>query len=505
MNHSVTSHGIRKGPIIRRPQTMTGKKNILLRKSCPPPRTSFSTQNTVRSREQTTSTHKSESRVSYLNDSQCISNREKLASNLENPDFSDISLNDLKKLSAHMKEYQQDRALNEDYVHAREAAQISELIRKELQERNQNDKSHLISANTPANETYLTDFEKQWNEKYQIFDNETEKRRNALLNSQKEEMDAFEKKWSEEMPRRYRKPSNQLLELKQTERNFALSGNFDEAERLHADVENLAKQEAEIIQKRIIRDYQKAKLRLSQRLQEELEKYDSSRQTSRKLIDIEKQKAYEREQRRDNVIKEKQRLAEQNSREKSGKISQEFAANVEHEQTNNIMNILPEIVPPNDPKFIEEDQKRKREKRKQQEEFQRKNAAKTLLEYSNEFSDGEKLNPIESENLNSTKSENLIPIESENLNSSKPENLNSIEQENINSVESEDLNTTEPKKEQDNQCDPSKKVGVLIDSLAKQQSQVENEEFSDEPKKQNFPNEIPMQSCINQMQQNLTK
>lgn len=375
---ALAGQNARKRAVIRRPMTRSSNLN---RKSAPS-QVSYRNSTTApasvcKSRDissMTTSRNKE-----YINDPDCITLRDKL---LENPDFSEVEDEQLKMLMAHLREYSQDMALKEDYEEAAKASSLLEVTRKEQQERNSRIHERELDD---ADKIKREKCEKQWDEKLQNLDEETQAKREAIQNEQNEELDRFEKRWAEDMPRKYRKPSNRLLQLKQIERSLAISGKYDEAKEIHKESEAIAQLEGSQIQNKLITDYRIAREKLMIKFNEDMNLFEKSRAQEREVIECQKRKDLEKFVYREEVQKIKQIESRKGCKERSGVIKPDYGASVIGINQTKMKfrdNVIPPLFAPNDPKFVEEEQRKAREKKRIQDEYQKKNAELTLLDYT---------------------------------------------------------------------------------------------------------------------------
>jgi hypothetical protein len=149
-------------------------------------------------------------------------------------------------------------------------------------------------------------FEVRWEAQYEAFDCETEKKGQKLASDQRLELEGFETLWREQMPNRYRKPSANLLQIKQIERAMAISGQYDRARAMHAEAEKLAAREAEELQANLIRDYRIAKEQLMRTQRAERDKLESDRGRLRTVLDADKKSEETKRKNRRNVIEQRQ-------------------------------------------------------------------------------------------------------------------------------------------------------------------------------------------------------
>jgi hypothetical protein len=313
-----------------------------------------------------------------LDDPSCNSLREKL---YENPSFSDIDDTTIQKLIAHLREFCLDRGLKEDYAEAARASELAEKVRIECQARQTN----VTARDSDGMGLNDEDFEVRWERQYREFDSESERKRLELAERQRDALEKFEQMWRDEMPRRYRKPSAGLLQIKQIERSMAISGQYERARAMHLEGEKLAAREAEELQATLIRDYRIAKEQKVKAQEAERQKLESDRARLRTVLDAGKKMEGDQRSNRLVVVEQRQIEALKAVRERSGTVRPDYGASVSGSVQSKgklLDNVIPPLFAPNDPKFVEEEGKRAREKRRAQLEFQKRNAELALIDYT---------------------------------------------------------------------------------------------------------------------------
>ena len=302
---------------------------------------------------------------------------------LKNISLKNIDIDILNNFSIYIREYTQYLGSISKYDEAEENSKLINIVLEELNQRNLNIEQKNQNENNFQDR--LNSFNKQWNEKIEKFDKDTNNKIEELLKKHKEEIEKFENLWSNEMPRKYRKPSPQLLQLKQIEKSLAKSGDYKRAKVIHQDVENLSIKEMEQAQILLIKDYEISKIRLNKKHEKEIEVLNNSRNHEKSLL----LSNYEQEKlsidNRDFVVKKKKII--------NNKLKNNFLKNNNNNNLlsifipqNNLINeeeiLLPKLLPPNDPDLIEKEKLKKKEIRKKKEEFQKMNANQTLSKFS---------------------------------------------------------------------------------------------------------------------------
>jgi hypothetical protein len=222
---------------------------------------------------------------------------------------------DLLRLLAHLREYSQDQGLQEKYEEALRARDLADKVRATIQSRTPSRAGafdHLTSSSE--------DFEANWAEQFSAFDEKMSKKRYALKLRHQEQMAEFEREWSEAMPRKYRKPSQNLLQLKAMERSLAISGQYNQAKLIHAEADVVATHEAEGLQANLIRDYRLSKERQIRRQRWDEEKLEHDIEQLRINLETKKQRESDQRANRDLVVEDLKAEGSKIGRERSGTV-----------------------------------------------------------------------------------------------------------------------------------------------------------------------------------------
>jgi hypothetical protein len=188
------------------------------------------------------------------------------------------------------------------------------------------------------------------------------------------------------MPRKYRKPSPQLLQLHKIEKSLAVSGNFQKAKKVHLEVEQLAHIEMANAQDLLIRDYENAHRVLSEKHRQDIELFEKTRLHERSILlaryDSEKVAIDNREfvvqVRSQNPRKAKSSITTLNPPTAYQARRRMGAEDV----------LLPPLCPPNDPGMVEEQNRRRRDEERRKLALQKKHAEDVLLKYTIDADDG---------------------------------------------------------------------------------------------------------------------
>jgi hypothetical protein len=297
---------------------------------------------------------------------------------LQNRDFSSHPTEKLEEFYTYLRQYSLQKALEQQYDDAQLARELSDSVLSAINDRIPPPEEGPNLANLA--EAEKNQFEGRWNRQLQEYDDESQLRREQLDVRQTEERQKFENLWMEEMPRRYRKPSTQLLQLRKIEKSLAVSGSFEKAKKVHSDVEQLAQIEMTNAQAILIHDYEIAQKKLRQKQEQEMELFETTRLHERSLLlakyDSEKVAIEHRELvvqvRTQNPRKIKNNLATGNP---------PFAYKAKS-RTGTEDVLLPPLRPPNDPEMMEEQKNWKRDQERRKLGMQKKNAEVVLLKYS---------------------------------------------------------------------------------------------------------------------------
>ncbi|OHT05270.1 hypothetical protein TRFO_27023 [Tritrichomonas foetus] len=297
-------------------------------------------------------------------------------------EFSEFTEEELNQVYPHLREYAYQKGSEEDYDEAQKAFQLSENILAELKNRNPNeDREGEIGQKFTSRQN---NFEEEWQMKFDDYDENTAVRQKDLDETHEEQRTSFERLWNEDMPRRYRKPSQRLLQIKKIEKSLALSCEFERAKQIHLEAEKLAEEELQLAQANLNRDYEIALQRLLKKQEEEKQSLLETRAHLRNIL----MSRYEEEKsavnNRSLVVSTRQQEAQKGYRTSKRRnepigTGGTFSGNADR-KLHDVL--LPPLRPPNDPGFLEEDKKRKRELQKKKLAYQKNNAKATLAKYT---------------------------------------------------------------------------------------------------------------------------
>ncbi|KAH0793987.1 hypothetical protein GPJ56_002199 [Histomonas meleagridis] len=178
-------------------------------------------------------------------------------------------------------------------------------------------------------------------------------------------MEAFETEWKEDMPDKYRRPSQRLIELRKSAHNLALCGEFNEAQDLKNEAENLERKETEEAQRRLNKEYTIAKNRLIRKQKEEIRIFQENAEQQRIVLLSKRQIAEQASNNRKNVLNSKPSPKSRNSPQSKG--SPTRLLGTRRSPSRSADRKLPPLIPPK-----EDTQKIKENSRKMEREIHSK-------------------------------------------------------------------------------------------------------------------------------------
>lgn len=97
-------------------------------------------------------------------------------------------------------------------------------------------------------------------------------------------LEEFETEWREVMPDKYRRPSKQLIELRQQAHTLGYAGKYEEANQRQIEAKNLMQQEYEQAKFKLDHDYENAKNKLIKKQNEQMSILQQNSQQQRELL-----------------------------------------------------------------------------------------------------------------------------------------------------------------------------------------------------------------------------
>ena len=295
---------------------------------------------------------------STLDNSKYQDLRQKL---FDNPNLTKVRTRDLNGMSSHLREYSAWSALRRDYDEAKRSNTLLDDVRTEIARRtiSHPEADDDDDAFQSRLDRQMCKLEKQVVE----FNDNTSHRREQMLARHQDELDKFETIWREEMPRKYRKLSPRLLTLLSSEKMCVRTGDYDKAKSYKIEADRLMKIEMAQAQAQLNSDYKKAKEKLLAKHQEEIDRMEQIRSDQKVLLVSKHRQELKNIANRHNVlnIKGSARGREDAPKPVGGLTRLMQSGGLDYET------LLPPLIPPNDERMIEQEQKtqkNKREKRK---------------------------------------------------------------------------------------------------------------------------------------------
>lgn len=307
----------------------------------------------------------------YREDEEMRALRERL---YDDPDCQDIETPQLNRLYWSLREYSHQCGARADYDEAQRSLVLSNSVCDVLRARERGEDG------ASAGDTQSGNVTAEWRKKFNDYDAETKKRLDEVDERHKKQREEFERLWREDMPRRYRKPSQKLLQVKRIEKSLAVSSQFEEAKRVHAEAAAIAAQEREQQQANLNRDYAVAKAKLEEKQKGERNQMEQTRRDGRRLLNVRAQQDKATAQNRSFVVEEKKKEILKGSRmadrARSSLNGNAYVTAYERSSTEDVL--LDPLMPPNDPEMLEQERKRKKEMNKKKRDYHHQHAAATL-------------------------------------------------------------------------------------------------------------------------------
>ena len=276
--------------------------------------------------------------ISTLNDPKCIELRKQ---GQRDNNFDNVSDEDLEKLLAHLREYEQQCGTQRDYDKANEAREMRKKVLDIIHRRS----VHHIDEDARARDLKeidkdIQDREKNIKREINAYDKKTAERTR----------DAFIKKWEDDQPNRYRKSSVQLLHLKSIEKSLVVAGDYTgakEMQRIIGEKENAEVEE----QQEILNDhFRAAKEKLVAEQQEAMENLEEQRKARKELSIMHMSADLQSVKNRKEVIRKKDyslRVPRSDGMTKTVSYGKSFA-HIARDNNFGIQPLLPALKPPTD-------------------------------------------------------------------------------------------------------------------------------------------------------------
>jgi hypothetical protein len=285
--------------------------------------------------------------------------------------LTDIPTEQLERLLVHLREYSVDQTINRNYEIARDANLLYDEVRSQLQTRK--------NPESPCSDTEISfealerkqsdHFEHQLRE----FDARWDLKKEQLSQKQETEIAAFEQKWREEIPNRYRKQSIKLSQLLEIEKHLGIIAEFDEAVVVRNEANALEQEEAELAQEQLVKDYSLARQKLDAGQAQEAQAFEQNREHNRAVLVAKQKVAMDFLANRALVLEVKQQQMAR-PRESSfdiiGQPPPEVGAVVRMGyQRRDEAQLLPRLIPPNDPRVREMKERKRNAQRERNQHF----------------------------------------------------------------------------------------------------------------------------------------
>ena len=281
----------------------------------------------------------------------------------DDPNLDRVRTNDLNGMSTHLREYSAYSALNRDYDEAKRSDALLDNVRAEIARRSVSPRSskedkgrfeHRIHRRMHKHEKQVV-----------AFNDDTSHRKEQMLSRQNDEMQKFEKLWRDEMPRKYRKLSPKLLTLLASEKMCVRTGDYDAAKSYKIEADKLMKIEMAQAQAQLNADYKRAKEKIVAKHQEELERLEQIRSDQKVLlVSRQKQQLNQMVNRQKVLVIKRDERAKEEAPKPLGTLTHLMqSGGLEYET------LLPPLIPPNDERMIEHEEKVQRAKQKKREKI----------------------------------------------------------------------------------------------------------------------------------------
>lgn len=279
---------------------------------------------------------------SLLHDPACRELRNSLFKN--NTSLNRIDTPALVKLVGHLREYSSFCGMQRFYEKAKRADELLERVKAELMQR-ETPVEREDSREMEILKQKRRDMRERNTWELKEFDRETKEKRSQLEATHEHRVSEFELVWRDDMPRKYRKPSQKLLTLMGAEKQYARQGKYDQAQRVQREVDALTEKEATMAQARLIADYKEAKAKLMAKIKEEADLFEDTRAHLRDII-VQRQKL-ELEPLKNRKLVVEQRKSKSGADAKEEQIEGNVAGIMRHFAEGETA-LLPQLVAPND-------------------------------------------------------------------------------------------------------------------------------------------------------------
>ena len=310
--------------------------------------------------------------VSYLEDPECIQLRQMT---WDNADFRNTSDELLGKYLVHLREFAAYSAGKEDFASAKKATAMCSSVKDVMVNRSSKGDHYVAKLKKNENSASIIMSKHQMNLKNVV--EKYEKRRQILEKRHELETERFETDWRDNKPQKFRKPSLNLLQLKQIEKSLIRSGEYDRAEAVNNQIKELVAVETEEAQKNLAHQYKIAKAKLIESQKAEFDLLQQEKEKEIQFIELERSQELA-------LVETRKAVLRQKSMERSKPLTRSVfikASKIAHASDGGELVLLPPLQAPNDPVYIEEEERKQKEIIKKKKEFQQKNQSNVLSRY----------------------------------------------------------------------------------------------------------------------------
>lgn len=282
---------------------------------------------------------------------------EEVCSHVLNPQsLKDLETKTLLHFKSSIKDHIAEMVISENYDECKNSLKTLQVIKNELSSR--------TMQQTFTNQVMNDDFDaqqeeinKRYNDKIQETNEKFDSKTEQMKIQHQQQMEKFDSDWSTVELNKYRKPSKNLLNLKEIEKFCAKANQFADAKAIHEEEARLAEQETMNAQEKLIKDYRYAKINLKLQQQKDLHIIDEMRKAEIRNLEHNKEMDLLQLKKRYNVLQIK-------SKPKNSPTTKRFVSNVHLSHTARPPVLLGPLAAPNDRAMKRKMQRDMIEKRK---------------------------------------------------------------------------------------------------------------------------------------------
>lgn len=236
------------------------------------------------------------SRSDYSESQDFIEFKNKYADCPEEINIDDYDDDKLLKLMLNIRTYCKDCANRGLYHEAKTARSLSTAITAKKSARDSEIQQR------PVISLMSDDALSEMDERLAQFDEQTDEKRAQLNKLHSQQMEQLETVWRDEKPHQYRKPSHQLLALKEQERKYSMVRDYEAAQRLHDEYEARLEEETKQAQEQLVADYRKSTKKKREQQESELKMFEEKRAAQRELLVVKRDSIVRAMKNRESVI-----------------------------------------------------------------------------------------------------------------------------------------------------------------------------------------------------------